>query len=77
MIQGRLRLKPKPEISEIGGHGQAGGRGTRFDFRALARGDDDLEVPVPVAALLPLPCRHAFSFLLSGARQRSRRAEGE
>ena len=53
LIQGRVRLKSKPEISEIGGHGQAGGGGARFDLRALALGDDYLEVPVPVAALLP------------------------
>jgi len=72
-----VRLASKPEIAEIGGHRQAGGAGARFDVRALALGDKNLERPIPIAALFHLPCRHGVSLLLSGARQRSRRAEGE
>ena len=55
MIQGRVRLKSKPEIAELSGHRQAGGRSARFDVRAFALGDKNLERPIPVAALLPLP----------------------
>ena len=64
LIQGGVRLKSKPEIAQIGGHRQARGGGARFNFRALALGDDHLEVPVPLAALLPLPdgTVSAFSF---------------
>ena len=67
LIQGRVRLKSKPEISEISGHGQTGGGGARFDLCALALGDENPERPVPVAAFLHLPCGHGF-ILLSGAR---------
>jgi len=77
VIQGRLRPKSKPGISEKGGHRQAGGGGARFDLCALPLGDDYLERPFPIAALLHLAGRHGLTFLLSGARQRSRRAKGE
>ena len=54
---------------------QTGGGGARLDLGALALGDENLKRPFPVAALLHLP--HGVSLLLSGARKRSRRAEGE
>ena len=77
MIQGRVRLKSKPEISEIGGHREAGGGGACFDLGALPLGNENLKRSIPVAALLHLAYRHWLSLLLAGARQRSRRAEGE
>ena len=77
VIQGGVRLKSKPEIAQIGGHRQAGGGGACFDLGALTLGDENLERPVPVAALPHLPCGHGLRLLLSGTRQRSRRAEGE
>ena len=42
LIQGGVRLKSKSEIAQIGGHRQAGGCGARFDFGALALGDENL-----------------------------------
>ena len=42
LIQSGVRLESKPEISEIGRHGQTGGDGARFDLGTLALGDDFL-----------------------------------